>query len=193
MIRKVAIGLTILIMVVLAGGYLLPETTKLKRSIVINAPIQTVFGLVNNLKASETWSPWKDEDASMVTTYADVVEGVGAKSSWTSDDMGSGSMTIIDAKENEFIRLALEFGDQGVASSEWKFEPGNNGVIVTWAFETKNGANPIKRYISELLAKPMIEKSYDKGLGNLKRTAEEIARNHVEEEPTPAQPSKVTN
>jgi uncharacterized protein YndB with AHSA1/START domain len=173
--KKVGIGLGGIIVAVVAGGYLLPSQTILQRSIEIQAPIQTVFHLVNNLPENAKWSPWKDQDPTMTTQYSAKVEGVGATMSWDGQKMKKGQMVITDSKENESIVTDLDFGKQGKAQASWTFEPTQNGVKVSWNFMSDNGNNPIKRYIGALFVKPMLTTSYDKGLASLKRVAEDKA------------------
>ena len=192
--KKVGLGVIGVLCVAIAGSYLLPSNTTVERSVDIQAPVQTVYRLVNNLQENEKWSPWKDEDPTLKTTYSPQVEGVGASSSWDGEKMKTGSMTITEAKENESILLALDFGPRGKAQSSWKFEPIEKGTKVTWAFESDNGNNPIKRYMGAFFAKAMIGKVFDRGLDNLRRVAEETAVNTQAPPEVPAaDPAAATN
>jgi hypothetical protein len=173
--KKIGLGVAGVALVVIAGGYLLPAQTRVERSVEVQAPVKTVYHLVNNLQENEKWSPWKDQDSTLKTTYSSQVEGVGASSSWDGEKMKTGSMTITDAKENESIVLALDFGSKGKAQSSFAFEGTEKGTKVTWSFVSDNGRNPIKRYMGALVAKNMIGKAFDHGLENLKRVSEENA------------------
>jgi len=192
--KKIGLGVVGVLCVAIAGSYLLPSHTTVQRSVEVQAPIQTVYRLVNNLKENEKWSPWKEEDPTVKTTYSPQVEGVGASSSWDGEKMKTGSMTITEAKENESISLALDFGPRGKAQSSWTFEATEKGTRVTWAFESDNGNNPIKRYMGAFFAKAMIGKAFDRGLDNLRRVAEETAANtQVPADVPAADPTAATN
>ncbi len=192
--KKIGLGVVGVALVVVAGGYLLPAQTTVERSIEVQAPVQTVYHLVNNLKENEKWSTWKEQDPTVKTTYSAQAEGVGASSSWDGEKMKTGSMTITDAKENESIVLALDFGAQGKAQSAFSFEGTEKGTKVTWNFVSNNGNNPIKRYMGALVGKNMIGKAFDHGLENLKRVSEQtVASQQPSQGPEAAAPAAATN
>ena len=59
--------------------------------------------------------------------------GVGAKNIWkykNSDD--GGSQTIVESRENEYIKTLLDFQEMGTAESEFFFEKSDGGTKVTW-------------------------------------------------------------
>ena len=171
--KKIGVGVVGVAVVIIAVGYLLPAQTKVERSVEVQAPVQTVYHLVNNLQENEKWSVWKDQDPTVKMTYSAQVEGVGASFSWDGEKMKTGSMTITDAKENESIVVAVDFGLMGKSQLSWAFEGTEKGTEVTCSFVSDNGRNPIKRYMGALVAKKMIGKAFDHGLENLKRVSEE--------------------
>ncbi len=147
----------------------LPRQSKVERSVVIAAPADVIFDQVNDLKKNEAWSPWKDP--TMKLTYGPVTEGKGAQSSWTSKDMGSGSMTIEESVPSSAITIGLDFGAMGQAKALWNFVPEGEGVKVTEVMASDAGMNPAKRWMS-LLSDKMVGPYFEKGLAALKQISE---------------------
>jgi effector-binding domain-containing protein len=178
------VGLPILALI---GIYLLlcsvgPKDFDTEQSIKIEAPAPVVYNLINNLKKTERWNPWFLGDTSIVTTYNDVMDGVGAESSWTSEEMAAGTEKIIEAEKNLRIKSSLEFADQpGVINhSEIILEPNKKQTKVTWTF-VSGGPNPFltRGMMLVMGMKSMMKKSYKEGLQNLKELAEDRAQNNV--------------
>ena len=115
-------------------GLLLPKDYSYESSRVIEAPPVVVFGLVNDVRKWEAWSPWADRDPSMVVTYGQRTIGAGGSYSWTSDAMGNGSLSITKSEPVSRIETALRF-DTAEADGWWVFEPEGNGTKVTWGME----------------------------------------------------------
>lgn len=178
-IKKIVIGLGIVIIVFLGIGMLLPATYKVERSTSINAPIDLVFDQVNDLKKNEAWSPWKDP--TMKITYSPVTAGKGASSSWTSENMGSGSQTIEESVPGSAITTHLDFGGDGTAKAHWSFVQEGETVKVTQAMTGDQGANPLKRWVGFFMDK-MIGKYFDQGLASLKLVSEKLAADQKAEQ-----------
>lgn len=87
-----------------------PSVFKITRSALINAPAEKIFPHVNNLRSWHDWSPWARLDPNAVTTYEGPVEGAGAIMRWNGNNqIGQGSMTIVDGNANERIGFQLDF------------------------------------------------------------------------------------
>lgn len=56
--------------------------TLLTRSTVIDAPVEQVRALIEDLHAWEGWSPWQELDPAMQQTYPGAERGIGAKMAW---------------------------------------------------------------------------------------------------------------
>ena len=130
-----------MILLIVGGLYLLialvmPSTTRVERSLLINAYPYIVFAEVIDLKKWQKWDPWVGKDTTLVATYSDNTVGVGAWVSWTSEIEENGKYTIVEAKTNRFIRARLEFEESStVFRDSWKFEASGDGCMTTWAFE----------------------------------------------------------
>lgn len=168
------IGILLLVVIVLAvaGSFLLPRHIHVERSKVIDAPKEQLFNIVVDLKQMGEWDPWSQIDPDMETVYEGEDGQVGAKRIWTSGDknVGSGSMTITEVVPNEKVAHALDFGDQGTANSAVKLTEVEGGTEVTWTFEMDAGMNPMARIMGTMMD-GFIGPDYEKGLDNLQNYA----------------------
>jgi effector-binding domain-containing protein len=153
----------------------LPGTTHVERSIVIDAPQATLFALTNSFARFNEWSPWAERDPDAVYAYKGPAAGVGAGMSWTSEDrkVGSGSQEIVSSTPFDEVKTRLDFGDQGTAEAFFRLRPGEDGVTVTWGFDTDFGMDLVGRWVG-LAFDSMIGPEYEKGLANLKELAESL-------------------
>ena len=171
-LKNIVIVIVALIAVLAVVGLLLPGTSKIERSVVIQAPAEVIFDQVNDLKKNEAWTPWKDP--TMKVTYGPVSEGKGAMSSWTSKDMGNGTMTIVESVPSSKIDVDLDFGNMGTAKAFWTFAPEGDGVKVTETMTSEAGMNPAKRWMG-LMTDKMVGPYFEKGLASLKTVSESRA------------------
>src|SRR5690606_28653999 len=92
---------------------------------------------------SQEWSPWKKLDPDAKYAYEGPEAGEGAKISWEGNDqVGAGSLEIVESKPYEQIKQALEFTRPHQDSSEivYMFKPADGGesTDVTWAMNGKH-------------------------------------------------------
>ncbi len=172
-LKRILIGLVVLVVAAVAIAYILPRHVALDRSIVIAAPAETVFPLINNLKEFEKWSPWAKIDPNMKVTYSGPESGAGQKNQWRSDhaSVGNGSQEIIASEANKHVKTKLEFDGQGAAEAAFDLAPSGDDTKVTWSFETDLGMNPIGRYFG-LMIEGWVGADFEKGLASLKELAE---------------------
>jgi ribosome-associated toxin RatA of RatAB toxin-antitoxin module len=168
-LKILVIALVVLIAAVALIGFMLPKEYKVTRSQVIAAPAEVVFGQVNDLKRNEAWSPWKDP--TMQITYSENTVGQGAKSSWTSKDMGNGSQTITESTPSSSLHTHLDFGGMGTAEVQWTFAAEGEGTKVTQEMTGEMGNNPMKRFMGLMMDK-MIGPMFEQGLASLKTVSE---------------------
>ena len=170
-LKRSAMSLVAILCVLLIVAYLLPSKIHVQREVVINAPPEAVFNEVNDLKKWSKWSPWHLMDPEATYNYSGPDTGVGATSTWKGEKVGEGTQKIETSEPYKTITTSLDFGDQGLASSEWTFTPSGDGTKVVWGFDTDMGMNPVSRYFG-LVMDRMIGADYEKGLGNLKSVCE---------------------
>jgi len=175
-VKIIVIAIAVILGLLIIGGLFLSTEMKTEKSIVINTPPNIPYSQVANLRNMHKWDPWSQIDTSMETTYDGPLVGVGAKRSWKSkhESVGIGSMVITKAEQFSYIDSDLDFGDQGKATSYYKFEEIEDGKTkVTWGFHSDIDIPIMGGYLLAMMG-PMIEEEYMKGLENLKKLSEGI-------------------
>ena len=176
-LKKLLLGLVILVVLLAGIGMLLPRQVHVERSATIEAPPATIFAVINGFKMFNQWSPWYDVDPSAQYTYEGPARGVGARMSWKGDPKkaGSGSQEIIESRPFEVVRSSLDFGDQGLATAQFALSGEGAGTRVTWGLDVDMGMSPVGRYFGLMMDK-MVGTDYEKGLAGLKKLAEGLPK-----------------
>jgi len=165
----------ILLIVLLLIGLLLPKSSHVERSIVINAKPMDAFSLVNHLPNWQKWSPWYEKEPSAKLVFSNPASGNGAWYTWEGEITGAGKMTLEKVQPTTRINTKISVEGQGDAKADFLFkELTDEQVEVTWMFDTEHGMNPISRWFG-LMMDSRLGGDYEKGLSNLKREAELLA------------------
>jgi hypothetical protein len=185
LLKKIVIGIVVLVLILIGVGFLLPETVHVERMIVTKAKPDMVFPLVNNLHEFNRWSPWSDLDPNMITTYAGPAAGIGAKMTWSGDaSVGSGSQEIVESVANQRVKTSMQFGGYDHPSTAtFALTPQGEGTKVVWSYDTSMGYDIVSRYFGLMLDR-WIGKDYERGLAVLSRLAESVDKT----EPAAAKP-----
>lgn len=175
-IKIILITLAALIGLFIIVGLFLPTEMHVEKSIEIDTPPNVPYMQVANLKNMTAWDPWSNIDENMETSYSGPLFGVENSREWKSIDqnVGVGKMTVSEAEPYKLINTDLDFGDQGLATSYFKFEKmGENKTKVTWGFDSDMDIPIVGGYIVMAMG-GVIEDQYLKGLENLKRVSEAV-------------------
>lgn len=165
-------ALAAVVVIIVGGGYVLPDTAVVQRQTVIDAPPEKVFALAGDLRRFNEWSPWAAIDPAARYSFEGAERGVGQKMAWASDNpqVGSGSQTITVFEENKRVAMTLDFDGMGSAQASIELAPVADGTGVTWGFKTElNGLG--ERWLG-LMFDRWIGADYEKGLANLKTAVE---------------------
>lgn len=175
LLKKLLLGVVVLIVLCVGVGFLLPRTAHVERSIAINARPATVFTVLNGFRQFAQWSPWAEYDPHMKLSFEGPPAGVGARYIWVGNEqVGTGSQEILESTPYRFIKLKLVFGDfPGEFVSSYSLEPEGEGTRLTWAFDADYGNSVMGRYFG-LLSDSMIGPDYTRGLEKLKTFAESL-------------------
>lgn len=172
---KILLGVAIALVALFGIIALQPAEFRVVRSASIAAPPERVFAAVNDFHQWKVWSPWEELDPNMKRTFDGPTSGTGSKYGWAgNDDVGEGSMTIVDSKPNELIRIKLEFIKPfaSVADTEFVFKPEGGGTRVDWVMSGNND------FISKAFClfmggmDRMVGPDFEKGLSKMKSAAE---------------------
>ncbi|MBW8731982.1 MAG: SRPBCC family protein [Terrabacter sp.] len=145
----------------------------ISRETTIAAPPERIHALVNDLHEWQAWSPWEGLDPAMERTYAGPTSGVGAVYAWRGNSKaGEGRMEILES-EPQHLAVDLLFAAPMKAHNRVDFTltPVGGGTRVEWAMTGPQ--NLVMRLMSKVWSmEKLIGPDFEKGLAQLKRTAE---------------------
>ena len=174
MLKKIGIGVGLLVVLFLALVAMQPSEFTVTRRTQIAAPAAAVFPLVNDFHAWNLWSPWEKLDTGMKKTFSGAPLGKGSVYEWAGNDkVGSGRMEITDSRENTSIAIKLDFITPFAASNTttFTFAPKDGGTEVVWAMSGHN--NFVSKAFGLLMnMDKMVGGDFEKGLAEMKKSAE---------------------
>lgn len=151
-----------------------PSTFRIERSAIVVAPAAAVFAEVNDFHKWEAWSPWAKLDPAAKTTFEGPPAGEGAVFRWAgNDEVGEGSMTVLESKPDERIKIRVDFVQPwaGTNTADFTFKPDGPRTIVTWAMSGEQGF--LEKAVCVFMnPDKMVGGQFEKGLASLKTIAE---------------------
>ena len=173
MLKKLLIAVAVLAVLLLLVSFLLPTEFHLSRSTVIRAERAKIHALVGDLKAWDSWTPFKEVQPSVVTTLGPTTTGVGASQSWTSDE-GPGRLVFTECDPATGVRYDLVFinGERETLCKSWiLYADRDGGTEVTWGLEGDMNMPVVGGWFA-LLSNTMMGPIFEKGLEKLNLQAE---------------------
>jgi Polyketide cyclase / dehydrase and lipid transport len=173
-LKKIFIGLLVLIIILILVSYLLPKSYNVERVVYIKADKSVIYNLTSNFTKWDLWTPWTKAIDSTAKFELVGIEGqVGTQWKWTGKVLGNGEMKITKIKPDELIAYDLSFNN-GKYQSKGKvvIEAIVDSNKVSWFDEGDLGYNPISRYMGLFMNK-MMGQYFEKGLAKLKKVSEE--------------------
>jgi uncharacterized protein YndB with AHSA1/START domain len=174
MIESLIIVVAVLIALLLVYAATRPDTFRVERSAIINAPPEKIFPLINDFRKWEPWSPWEKVDPAVKRSYSGAASGEGAVYEWSGNkNIGQGRMEIVESSPASKIKLNIDFIKPFEAHNtiEFTLVPQGDSTLVTQAMY---GPSP---FISRLMGifcsmDKMVGRKYEEGLANLKALSE---------------------
>jgi len=173
MIKKIFIGLGLVIAAILVFAAVKSGEMNVSREIVIATSPESLFPYINNSQKSYEWMPWAEGDATIDIKYSGPAEGLGAKSEWTGKEMGVGSSEVVESVPNQVVKTKLDYTKPFVMSqlAEITLTPTEGGTRVKWS--VSGHSNYLFRLMSVFVnCDKMIGGEFEKGLNKLKSMAE---------------------
>lgn len=167
-----------LILTILIAGLILPETQRITCNTSIAAPPYIVFKNISDFNMWSKWDPWYNLDCNQTRTIVGIPSSLNHQYSWQGNSkVGKGSMQIIQIDKNKKMTVALDFIEPfpSKANVEFKIKNTGNNTNISWTFMSKN---PFYFRLVSLLMKPVLIKSFNEGLSNLKILSEKDALDH---------------
>ena len=177
-LKRILIGILIVIGVILLFGLMLPSEYVIDRSVVVNTEPIYVAWFVDDLQQWPNWMPWYEMDPTIQVKYDERTKGVGARQTWTGDS-GNGEVAITKSGVTG-IEYTMDLAGL-VSESKINYEAVGDGTRIKWHMEGDVGARIHYRYALLFGMREGIGALFDQGLNNLKTLAETPL---VEEEPT---------
>lgn len=174
MVKKILIGLLVVILGVVGFAATRPDSFKIERSLAIGAPADIVFAQLTDFHKWGAWSPWDKLDPAMKKTYGGTENAVGHTYTWEGNkDVGKGKMTVAAIDAPKSLTIKLEFLEPMAATNDTTFTvapKGDAGVNVTWAMTGHNS------FVSKLFSvfmniDEMVGKDFEKGLAAMRDAA----------------------
>ncbi len=174
MIKKILLALVAVVAVFCVYVALQPSAFRVERSTIIVAPTPQAFAEVNDFHNWDAWSPWAKLDPAAKATFEGPQAGEGAVLRWAgNENVGEGSMTLVESRPDERIRIRTDFVKPWAATSasEFTFKSDGPRTIVTW---TMSGEHRFfeKAMCVFMNGEKMIGDQFEKGLANLKTVVE---------------------
>lgn len=152
-----------------------PDTFRIARSAVMEAPPELIYPLVNDLHEWPRWSPWSRLDPQQKVTYDGSPLGAGAIMSWAGDrKVGSGKMKIAESSQNERVRIKIQFIKpmKAINDVQFDFKPlGETRTEVVWTMSGRNEFTGKAMHAFFNMDK-MVGGQFEQGLANLKALVE---------------------
>ena len=150
-----------------------PDTFRVERSLRIHASPERLHAMINDLHSFNTWNPYERKDPALKGSYGQTTVGAGARYGWESNEVGTGSLAILETVPASKVTMALDFVKPFEAHNQAEFtlQPEQDGTRVTWAM---HGPVPYLAKVMHVFINVdrMVGTDFEAGLANLKTLAE---------------------
>jgi hypothetical protein len=172
----VTLALIIALVLILAAGK--PDTFRIERAAMVNAPADRIFALISDFHQWLNWSPWEGRDPALKRTYSGAERGKGAIYAWDGNkSVGSGRMEILEASppsnspSKVVVKLDFLKPFEAHNTAEFTMLPQGGATDVTWVM---HGPAPFMSKVMQVFMNMdrMIGKDFEAGLANLKTITE---------------------
>ena len=177
MIKTIALIVAAAVGVLLLVAAFRPDNFRVTRSATVQAPLDQLHALINDLHQFNTWNPYNRKDPQMRGEYRGPAAGPGAAFHFEGNkDVGKGSIEIVEtAPAKVTMQLHMIEPFEGRNTVEFSLQPRGAATEVTWAMQ---GASPFVARLAGLFfdMDGMIGRDFEAGLAELKLRAERPAQ-----------------
>ena len=170
----IAIVLAVAIAAILILAATKPDTFRIERRAVINAPAERIFSVLSDFHQWGGWSPWETKDPDMKRNFSGAESGKGAVYGWEGDkNVGTGRMEILEANAPSKLAIKLDFFKPFEAhnTAEFTMLPQGNATNVHWVMH--GPATFMSKVMGVFMNfDKMVGKDFEAGLANLKKLTE---------------------
>lgn len=142
--KFLGLGALVLVVVLVAASFVLPDTWRVSRSLRIDAAPAVVRPYVVDLRQWPEWAPWgPKDDPTLQRTFTG--DGAGARMSWTAEKMGNGVLTLTRADDSGVAYVQELAGGRYTNEGEVVLAADGTATLVTWS-EHGRIDNPFLRW-----------------------------------------------
>lgn len=167
--------IVVVILIVVLLGFIMPKEYSVERTVNIDAPKQVIWKNINNFKAMDQWSPWREMDPNQKTEYIGESGEIGSMTKWEGDPntVGTGSQELMLSTPFERIETKLRFMVPWEAENDVyvSISPNENSYSVAWGFSGKMDF-PMNVFLPLMGLEEGIGNDFTKGLTKLKEICE---------------------
>lgn len=151
-----------------------PNRFVIERTVMIAAPPEWVFPLVNDLETGLKWSPFERLDPSMVKRFSGPKSGPGAAYDWEGNrKAGAGRIEIVEITQPSLVilQLTMDRPMKAINRVEYHLDRQGNATRFTWKM---TGPQPFIAKLMSLIIETdkIVGPMFEEGLANLKALAE---------------------
>lgn len=173
MIKAIVIAVAVAVLAILIYAATRPDTLHVERAIDIKASPEKLFGLINDFRQWDAWTPY-NKDPAMKKTYSANASGKGASYAWEGNkEVGKGEIAITESEPNSRIAFDLHMiaPFEGRNHVVFALKPSGESTTVTWILEDTQSYF-VKLMCVFINMDKMIGKDFEVGLARLKSVAE---------------------
>jgi uncharacterized protein YndB with AHSA1/START domain len=174
MIKQLLLIVVAIVAIIAIRATFIPSSFRVERSVVIKAPPEKIFALINDFHNFGVWSPWEHLDPNMKKSLTGAVSGKGAIYEWSGNSKaGAGRMEILESTPSSRVLTKIDFIKPiaGSNTAEYTITPEADGTKVTWAMF---GPTPFISKIMQVFVSmdSLIGGDFEKGLSAMKTASE---------------------
>lgn len=174
MIKQLIIVVLAIVAIITVRAMFVASNFRVERSIIVQAPPEKVFPLLNDFQQFAQWSPWEQLDPAMAKQISTPSAGTGAVYEWRGNaKAGSGRMEILVSKPSDSVRVKLDFlaPFESHNITDYTLTSTGTGTKVTWAM---HGPSTFPSKVMQVFVSmdKMVGGDFERGLASLKAIAE---------------------
>ncbi len=178
MTKILAITFVIAIGLVLAYTATRPDIFRCERSVLIDAPPDKIYALIEDLHRFNSWNPYEKKDPNIKGSYSGPSSGPGATYAFDGNrEVGKGRISIVSTTAPTLVAMQLEMIEPMAGSNSIEFtlvpqaDAAKAATKVTWAM---HGPSPFIAKLAGVFLNMdrMIGRDFESGLASLKSLAE---------------------
>jgi effector-binding domain-containing protein len=176
-LKTFGIGLGLLLFILFAVMFFLPDRYVVSREIVVDRPMEQIRPELDDFHAwNAHWSPWIRLEPDLEVVYSGKEKGVGAKMEWKGKELGEGGMELVYSGADSVV-YTMHFQDFN-SQSRGRFEliPQGDATKVVWS--NYGHVRFFERFFG-LLMDGMMGPDFEQGLANLKTYLERLPKVEV--------------